>query len=213
MRAQPRRRRARRVYLAPKIALPTRTCVAPSSMRDLEIGAHAHRQNARSRCARRSCSAARNAATACSSTGGMHIRPEIVELEIVAAEGDERVGLLRQNAGLLRLGAGIDLHIKLCGALCRFRRIRAFTIFLGQRHRDLLAVDALDHVEELRPPRAPCSTATGRGDAVRCPASRPAAPAICPWPPARGFRRRPAGPRRSPAGSRRPRRSWRRRRA
>ena len=45
-----------------------------------------------------------------SSTGGMHIKPEIVEPVVVAAGCDKVVGVRRRDAGLLRLLAGIDLH-------------------------------------------------------------------------------------------------------
>ena len=60
----------------------------------------------------------------------MHMRPEI-----------SRPKVLRQNARLLRFGAGIDLDIKAGVA-------RGFLNFRGERLGDLFAVHRLDHVEK-----------------------------------------------------------------
>ena len=62
------------------------------------------------RCARAILAVSAKCGAGASSTGGMHISPAIVEPVGLAAALEEGVGLLRQHAGLLRLGAGIDLH-------------------------------------------------------------------------------------------------------
>ena len=71
----------------------------------------------------------------------MHIRPFDGETEILATERDERVGLGRQHAGLLRLLASIDLHEE-ARALARSGH------FLGESAGELRAIDRLDHVEQ-----------------------------------------------------------------
>ena len=115
----------------------------------------------------------------------------------VAAPRQKRIGILRQHAGLLRLGAGVDLDEQQ-------RPAALLGDFLRQRLAQARPVDRMDGVEQRHRLLAPCSTATARSCAARGPACARAAPAISPWPPARGSRRTPFGRRRSPA-------RWRRR--
>ena len=61
--------------------------------------------------------------------------------KLVAAKRDERFGLAREHAGLLRLLAGIDLHEEA-------RALAGAFDLLGERARELRPVDGLDHVEQ-----------------------------------------------------------------
>ena len=61
--------------LAPNMALPTRTWVAPNCDGDLEIRAHAHAEAGEPVAFGDLLRAARNGATGSSSIGGMHMRP------------------------------------------------------------------------------------------------------------------------------------------
>ena len=107
----------------------------------------------------------------------------------LAAFGDEGVRLAGRDPGLLRLLAGVDLDIEP-------RRAAGALDLLGQHPGELRPVQALDHVEEARPPRAPCWSAAGRSGARSGPrADRSSAPA----PPAPGSRRTPFGPPAAPA--------------
>ena len=100
-----------------------------------------------------------------SSCGGMHIRPEIIEPIAVAAGGEKGIGLLRQHAGLLRLGAGIDLDEKQ-------RMAALFGDLLGERLGKARPIDRMDGVEQRHRLLAPCSIAASRSDAIRCPDAR-----------------------------------------
>ena len=117
-----------------------------------------------------------------SSAGGMHISPPIVEPIVVAAARQERVGVLRQHAGLLRLGAGVDLdeQQRAGGPAWRSPWPAPRTGSAGRPN---------GWRRTARPPPWPCSTAAARSCAAQDPACAPAAPAILPWPPARGSRR------------------------
>ena len=72
----------------------------------------------------------------------MHIKPSMAKTERVAAEANKRIRLARQNAGLLRLLAGVHLHEQA-------RALAGAFHFLGKRRRDLRPVDAMDHIEQL----------------------------------------------------------------
>ena len=61
--------------------------------------------------------------------------------KLVATQRDERFGLARQHAGLLRLLAGVDLHEQT-------RALASARHFLGESARELWPVDGLDHVEQ-----------------------------------------------------------------
>ncbi len=102
-----------------------------------------------------------------SSAGGMHISPSIVEPVVVAAALQERIGVLRQHAGLLRLGAGVDLDEQQ-------RPAALLGDFLRQRLAQARPVDRMDGVETAPPPPSPCSIAAARSCAAR---ARDAAPA------------------------------------
>ena len=95
---------------APKIAVPTRTWVAPSWIAELEIGAHAHGQLgqpvARAICARSAKCGRPPARRPAECTSG----PSIASPKSAAAGRHEGVGVLRQHARLLRLAAGVDLR-------------------------------------------------------------------------------------------------------
>ena len=119
---------------------------------------------------------------------------------VVAAARQERIGVLRQHAGLLRLGAGVDLDEQQ-------RPAALLGDLLGQRLAQARPVDRMDGVEQRH--RLLGLVRLQRPDHVQLKArrARHAAPAISPWPPARGSRRTPSARRRSPARWRPRRRS------
>ena len=127
-----------------------------------------------------------------SSAGGMHISPDTRQAVIVAARGQKCVGILRQHAGLLRLGAGIDLREqqRRCGPAARSP---------SPKLRTGCAVDRMNGVEQRH--RFLGLVRLQRPDQMQRDARMLAlsAAAICPWPPARGSRRTRAGRPRSPA--------------
>ena len=76
-----------------------------------------------------------------SSSGGMHMSPEMVETVAIATGGEKRIRILRLDAGLLRLRAGIDLDEK--EGTARLRRY-----FLGERRGKARPVDRMDGIEQ-----------------------------------------------------------------
>ena len=98
-----------RTSVAPKIAEPIRTWVAPNWMAMAKSALMP---------IERLCNPFRAAIFAvsakcgagASSTGGMHIKPEMPQTVILATARDEGVGFCRRDASLLRLLAGIELH-------------------------------------------------------------------------------------------------------
>ena len=146
---------------APKIALPTRTCVAPIAMATAIVRAHAHRQQlqpvargdlgGQREMRRRRLVGRRNA----------H-QPGDRQPVVVAAARQERVGVLRQHAGLLRLGAGVDLdeQQRPCGPAWRSPWPAPRTGSAGRPN---------GWRRTAPPPPSPCSIAAGRSCAARCP--------------------------------------------
>ena len=150
------------------------------------------------RCAARSWRSARNAAPALRRAAECTSARKSSGHSLSRHRGQKRVGVLRQHAGLLRLGAGVDLdeQQRLSALACRSPSPAPRTGLAGRPN----------GWRRTAPPLPwPCSIASGP---IRC-SSRPGCfamqrPAIWPWPPARGFRRTRAGRRRSPARSPRP---------
>ena len=68
-------------------------------------------------------------------------QPDDRQLVDVAAGGDEGIDVVRQDAGLLRLLAGVDLDVAVGPPAGAFH-------FLGERRGQPLAVDRLDDVEQ-----------------------------------------------------------------
>ena len=147
---------------SPKIAAADAHMRRAERDRDREIRAHAHRQKlepvargdfrGERKMRRRRLVERRNA----------H-QPVDRQPVIVRQLAQERVGILRQHAGLLRLGAGIDLDKQQ-------RRARScFGDFLRQRLARGSAGRANGWRRTARPPPSPCSIAAARSDAARCP--------------------------------------------
>ena len=72
--------------------------------------------------------------------------------------------------------------------------------FVFQDLRQLRPVDRMDRIEQRRPPRAPCWSATDRSDAARYPGTRASGAPIWPAPPAPGSHRTGDGRLRAPGG-------------
>jgi len=113
----------------PKIAVPTRTWVAPSSMAVVKSALiPMDRSETPLRCAIFAVSAKWGAGG--SSAGGM-----------AAATGQERIRFFREHARLLRLAAGIDLD-KQQGLACLPCNL------LGERCREAVPIDRMDGVKQ-----------------------------------------------------------------
>ena len=204
----------RAVSRAPKMAVPTRTRVAPSADRHLEVVAHAHRQLAQldagpRRCASRSRS--RRSAAKCgraASGSSVERRDHHQAHAAQVRQRRERVQQRRQRRGrdaaLLRLARDVDLHqaVLHVGAPRRPRRRSTSSSSAGavhgvdQRHlaRQVLHLVALERADEVPARRRP-----GRGAA-------PPPPPACRAAPARSSRR--SRPGRRPAPPARPRPAW-----
>ena len=68
---------AGRSVASPKIAVPTRTWVAPNAIAIVKVGAHPHRQQLQARCGAAILAVSAKCGAGGSSAGGMHIRPAI----------------------------------------------------------------------------------------------------------------------------------------
>ena len=184
----------------PKIALPTRTIVAPSA-------------TAASRSALMpidsvsSAEAAGVAAhpTARAGTGaaraGLRSRPPAPESTSARATSSAAARprpaptpAIRPAATPLLLASPLMLT---CRHTCSGGR--SGRPLLGQALRDLQPVDRVHPVEVAPPPRASCCSAAGRSGATRVAVARPPAPRSWPAPPARSSRRRRAARRHGPA--------------
>ena len=177
----------------PKIAVPTRTWVAPNAIAVAKSALIPIDSSFRPLRAAILAASAKCGAGA-SSNGGMHIRPAIVEAVGLAAGLDEGVGVVRQHARLLRLLAGVDLDEQRADGGPAWRSP-------SPAPPRCLAGRPNGSRRTARPHPSPCWIAAARSGAARCPDARRAAPAISPSPPARGSRRTRAGPPRSPARS------------
>ena len=117
-----------------------------------------------------------------------------VQAEIVPAGGDQRVGVLGKDAGLLRLLAGVDLHEHVGDAAFGASRF-------GDGARRFRGRSMLSITSNRRTARRTLLRCRGP---IRCrtiSARRSSAPATCPRLPARGSRRRRDGRRPAPVPS------------
>ena len=116
------------------------------------------------------------------------------EAVFVAAARDEGIGVLRQHARLLRLGAGVDLDEQEGAAALPLDLLR-------HRSADARPVDRMDGVEQAD--RLPRLVRLQRSDQVKLEAGMASRAAAATWrsPPGPGSRRRRAGRRRSPERS------------
>ena len=184
----------------PKIAEPTRTCVAPNWIaiaksalmpidRVLQPVARGDLRGQREMRRRRILDR-RNAHQA----GNR-------QAVFVAAAGDEGIRLRRRDAGLLRLLAGVELDEQFAAAAFanRFPWLTLRKCSAGPPNGWRRTAPRLP---------SPCWIAAARSDAARCRGKPTSTPAISLWPPARDFRRIRAVRPRSPARSRRRRMSW-----
>ena len=105
----------------------------------------------------------------------------------------EKRGIRRRDAAFLRLLAGVDLNeqARFCGPALAISFASASARHPGGRRSRSRRTAP--------PPLAPCWIAAGRSGAARHRGSARAGPAICPSPPGRGSRRRPAARQPAPA--------------
>ena len=120
--------------------MPTRTWVAPNAIAVAKSALMPMERSA-SPLRRAIWAVSAKCGAGASSSGGMHMRPEIGEAVAVAAGGEKSVGVLRLHAGLLRLRAGIDLDEEK-----RTARLRRG--LLGQRRGEARPVDRMDGIEQ-----------------------------------------------------------------
>ena len=113
------------------------------------------------RCARRSSRSARNAAPGASSTGGMHISPEICSPYLSRQAAMNASASAGRDARLLRLLAGVELNEQL-------RRCAAADRSPWLTLRKCSAGPPNEWRRTARPPPSPCWTAAARSDAARC---------------------------------------------
>ena len=154
--------------------------------RQLVVAGHAHRQLCRRRPRRASFASSAKCGPGFSSAGGMHISPSIASPCTSRQRCTKATASRGLDAGLLRLRAGVDLHVEP-------RRLALPARFPWRARRRSSRGRPSRSRRTAPPPPWPCWIAAGRSGAARCPGIRPSAPAICLAPPARGFRRRRAG--------------------